>query len=306
MLLGGGVLRTYFSLQGIANRTTLGIDSTWIAIRPTMRWLAIFCLVTHPLYFLINWLIDSGLDSVFLRLLCCLVAVPIVFIDSLEKHPKIGRLLPSFSIFAVFVALPFCFFYLLMINLCLEGTSASQLATRQIQAAFAVMGCFASNLRLFCPDFWGHSFVRACMLPRSSSEHRCEFRATYPRECGNQVPFWAFAILAGGYFTRNRALVEIEKTKVLLDAGSYLAHELRTPLAGISASVSGIRKYLPTLVEGYSATAEVKEIDDKRLRLLSRSCDEVLSQVEYSQALISMLLVRVGTTKFSKAELDEF
>lgn len=75
------------------------------------------------------------------------------------------------------------------------------------------------------------------------------------------APFYLiFALLCAQYNT-NRAGIRLESLLAVRSIGSNIAHELRTPLMGISARAKGISKYMDVLLEGYKKAVDAKLMD---------------------------------------------
>ena len=65
---------------------------------------------------------------------------------------------------------------------------------------------------------------------------------------------------------------QAEKVKTMQSIGASIAHELRTPLRSILSGVSGIEKFLPTLLHGYDLAKKeqlgVETINPYQMQLL--------------------------------------
>ncbi|OGT20953.1 MAG: hypothetical protein A3C55_02855 [Gammaproteobacteria bacterium RIFCSPHIGHO2_02_FULL_42_13] len=74
-----------------------------------------------------------------------------------------------------------------------------------------------------------------------------------------------------------------------------IAHELRTPLSAIVGAGSGIVKFMPRLVEGYTlaknANLDVPLIRNDHLEILKETAEHIVHEGEYSLSIITMMLV---------------
>jgi len=88
-----------------------------------------------------------------------------------------------------------------------------------------------------------------------------------------------------------------ERRQSLFKVASNITHELRTPLAGIYATVNGIQDDFPELIKGYeSATSENSKshlLSNERLKTIMSAFYNIERQVRHSQAMITILLENI-------------
>ena len=274
------------------------IEATWLALKPNMKWIAVFGLVTHPLYLVINRILENGGDSIVLRLLAVLACLLAIFLPRIEQIRGV-RFASCLAVGLIFFALPFFFLWVLIQNSIAPEIGENELASRQIQCAFAMMGTalliydrLVLSLGLFvCIISVGILYLLSYDAGQFPSLRSGVF---------TQVPFWIFGIVAGTYFNRNRAMVEIEKFKTLSDTGSYLAHELRTPLAGVSIKLQGIKRLVQKQMTNAGTSSDDSILgDNENLESASRFSDAAIEDLVYANELIDMFLVRSGVTRSS-------
>src|SRR5690606_14088258 len=87
-----------------------------------------------------------------------------------------------------------------------------------------------------------------------------------------------------------------------------IAHEMRTPLSGIRASISGIETYLPDLLEGYElARAQQPQrfpsIRQNHLATLRGTPDRITLMIDQANTVIDMLLVNLREASFDRQQL---
>jgi two-component system CAI-1 autoinducer sensor kinase/phosphatase CqsS len=106
------------------------------------------------------------------------------------------------------------------------------------------------------------------------------------------APIYLTAILVGGFAYRNSELVQREKLKAASAIGSYIAHELRTPLASIR---SRARFSANALARETSRSLDETDVSGMRKSAdLDRSVESlkvIQEEVEYANTLIDMLLL---------------
>lgn len=89
-----------------------------------------------------------------------------------------------------------------------------------------------------------------------------------------------------------------EKRSSIFKVASNIAHELRTPLAGIYATVSGIQDDFAELVRAYPADGNaIDGLSSERQQALLRAFQNIERQVRHSQAMISILLENIRDPK---------
>jgi len=296
----------YETFRAKAARTFGGfpdsLEVCWLFLKPNIKWIAIFGLVTHPLFFFINNALSNGDDSLILRLLAFLACALGFYLPLIER--SLGTLVAAcLAVSMVFFALPFFFLWVLAENSLNESIGASGLASRQLQCAFAIMAtalliydrlilvvgllvCLALVIIFFyaATEFVSLTVLWDVLLA--------------------QTPFWFFGVVAGSYFNRNRALVEREKYKTLSDTGGHLAHELRTPLAAISIKLHGLNRFLDEQKRLVVSDHEIEKDDSLRLveRVVMKTAalsTGAIEDVIYANELIDMFLVRAGKTNNS-------
>ncbi len=88
--------------------------------------------------------------------------------------------------------------------------------------------------------------------------------------------------------------------KAIAALGSMVAHEMRTPLASLNASVHGIQYYLPKLIAGYEKSLDdgtVQPIPKDRLMALKKSVGYMDQSVRHIQGTIRFILTDLSETE---------
>lgn len=85
-----------------------------------------------------------------------------------------------------------------------------------------------------------------------------------------------------------------------------IAHELRTPLAAIQFGISGMKDYLPLLVDAYKVAKKhklnVEPIQSEHLQILTNVFNNIQSEVRYSETIINMILMNVKQSNVSTVD----
>ena len=123
-------------------------------------------------------------------------------------------------------------------------------------------------------------------------------------------PVYLTAVIVGSLTNRNVAMVQTEKLRAASAIGANLAHELRTPLASISALSKGAGNLLPILTDAYekakAAGIEVGRLRKNQVDILSNTLGTIRNEVEYSNTIIDMLLVNTADKSLSDVEMNLF
>jgi two-component system CAI-1 autoinducer sensor kinase/phosphatase CqsS len=124
------------------------------------------------------------------------------------------------------------------------------------------------------------------------------------------MPVYLFILFAGSVFNRNREIIDQEKLSAVASVGTTIAHELRTPFLGMRALVEGIEKYIPTLLRSYDLAVAsglpVERIRVSHVRGLNRSLERIRDEIDYSNAVVDMLLINSSEHPVKEAEFSLF
>ncbi len=106
-----------------------------------------------------------------------------------------------------------------------------------------------------------------------------------------------FLIVMGSLFNYRAEMLRRERARAMFLLGARMAHEMRTPLAGIKIGVSGIARQLERLFEkaGKEQRRRMAEFDHLK--------QDIVSQANYAGTIIDMLLLH--TAPGQKLEPDE-
>lgn len=107
-----------------------------------------------------------------------------------------------------------------------------------------------------------------------------------------------FTIVAGSTLNYKTAMLQQQRLAGMAAAAGMIAHELRTPLLGIKSGAQALVNYLPGLLEGYQLAKEQDLISvplrDRRLNQLEGVSNRIVSEIDYANTIIDMLLVKAG------------
>lgn len=107
-----------------------------------------------------------------------------------------------------------------------------------------------------------------------------------------------FTIIAGSTLNYKTAMLQQQKLEGMAAAAGMIAHELRTPLLGIKSGALALVQYLPALFQGYQLAKEQGLVEtplrDKRILQLEGVSGRIISEIDYANTIIDMLLVKAG------------
>ncbi len=96
---------------------------------------------------------------------------------------------------------------------------------------------------------------------------------------------------------KEKTKIEEEKFKMMQSIGASIAHELRTPLRSIISGVSGIEKYLPTLLDAYDLAKRsglaVQVIKPQQLELLNKVLSNLKIEGGSANTIIDIFLMKI-------------
>ena len=231
---------------------------------------------------------DPLFDTFWVRSMCGLTALPILFWKELgirsDTYLDLIWIISSTSCTLV------CFGLILTINAALTpaGALLNPIWVYQYAVGLFIFILLTRGV-FFILLSWALSLVPqtlAVILLEQPNFEALYHAWVYP------APIYLTAILVGGFAYRNSELVQREKLKAASAIGSYIAHELRTPLASIR---SRARFSANALARETSRSLDETDVSGVRKSAdLDRSVESlkvIQEEVEYANTLIDMLLL---------------
>jgi len=98
-----------------------------------------------------------------------------------------------------------------------------------------------------------------------------------------------------------------EKLKVMQDLSANIAHEMRTPLSGVRASMDGVENYLPLLLEVYRNAQAANPggttaIREDHLAALEKTPGRISLMIDQANSVIDMLLMNLRDNTVDKSQ----
>ncbi len=102
-----------------------------------------------------------------------------------------------------------------------------------------------------------------------------------------------------------------EKTTALATLSATIAHEMRTPLSGVRASIGGVDSYLPELVDAYHFAHQKDPerfpiIREELLEALADTGPRIKSMVDQANHVIDLLLANLNNQRTDKNNFSNF
>lgn len=247
-----------------------------------------------PLYYVVwHVLFPQPYETLLLRLVGSAIFVPIILAKLWPESLK--RFFPLYWYLALLFALPFFFTFMLLRN---GGSTVWLLST--------LVALFVMILLLDWINLLVHITIGvACAVVAYHATTGLPI--TFAFESLEYVPIYMFAIIMGIIVNYTGEKMRAERRQAMLATAGMVAHELRTPLLSVKTGASGLRQYLPVLLDAYRLAVERKLVAGSIRGAHLDSMDGVLDRIEMeadrSNTVIDMLLYTVRGLGMESSEL---
>jgi signal transduction histidine kinase len=142
----------------------------------------------------------------------------------------------------------------------------------------------------------------------------------------NDKPYTAFEYQMYGYLANQLSIIldririyakilqktamdHAEKVQVMQSLSANIAHEMRTPLSGIRASISGMEEYLPDLLRSYDYCVrhlpdQFPPIRENHLNTLQGTPRRIKLMIDQANTVIDMLLMNLRENALDRRQLN--
>lgn len=107
-----------------------------------------------------------------------------------------------------------------------------------------------------------------------------------------------FVVIVGSTVNYKTMMLQKQRMAGMAAAAGMLAHELRTPLLGIKCGAQALATYSPTLFSAYNIAKEQglipASIRANRVQQLEGVSERIISEIDYANTIIDMLLLKAG------------
>lgn len=142
----------------------------------------------------------------------------------------------------------------------------------------------------------------------------------------NDKPYTAFEYQMYGYLANQLSIIldrirvyakvlqktamdHAEKVQVMQSLSANIAHEMRTPLSGIRASISGMEEYLPELLKAHdycvrNLPGQFPPIRENHLNTLQGTPRRIKLMIDQANTVIDMLLMNLRENALDRRQLN--
>lgn len=265
----------------IASIAHESIDSNSQYIESRFTIISMVAVIAFPFYYIVwHYIFPQPYENLTLRLLGSALFFPFMFVRHWPQW--LNRYKSIHWYIATLYGLPFFFTFMLLMN----EVSTVWLMSTLVAVFLMILLLSWYNLLI--------QFVAGTTLgwfAFSLTTGHAQLQSEYWK----YSPIFLFAIVAGGLLNFSSKRMQKERLRAMLTTASNIAHELRTPLLGIKSGATGLRQYLPALLEGYSLAAShglIKEsIRLAHLNSMRGVLDRIEGEANHSNTIIDMLLM---------------
>jgi signal transduction histidine kinase len=251
-------------------------------------------VIGFPLYYIIwdKWF-PQPYENLPLRMFGSVLFVPMMLVKYWPRN--LLRYLSMYWYISILFALPFFFTFMFLHN------QGSMVWSMSLLVAVFLLTLLVDWLNLAVMFAIGTALAWLAIF---FTDQAFQFPPVY----FEYLPIYLFAILAGSVVNFTSERVQQEKLGAMLAAASNIAHELRTPLLGISGAALGLNRYLPVLLESYRIARDqglsVPPIRTAHYSNMSALVERIDREVGYSNTIIDMLLVNSKQPSLQNEKLD--
>ncbi len=237
-----------------------------------------------PLYYVVwHVLFPQPYETLLLRLVGSAIFVPIILAKLWPESLK--RYFPAYWYLALLFALPFFFTFMLLRN---DGSTVWLMSTL---VALFVMILLLDWINLLIHIAVGVTCAILADLLTASVP------LTFSIASLEYVPIFLFAIIMGIIVNYTAEKTRAERRQAMLATAGMVAHELRTPLLSVKNGASGLRHYLPVLLDAYRLAVDGRlmagTIRRTHLDSMAGVLDRIETEADRSNTVIDMLLYTV-------------
>jgi signal transduction histidine kinase len=191
-----------------------------------------------------------------------------------------------------------------------EIRKAAKVCTLSDASPFLKTVFAATNTNLLLPVIQDEQVLAVLLLGRADN-HKAysEVEIQAYSYLVNQLTLILDRIRVYAKVLQKTAMDHAEKLQVMQSLSANIAHEMRTPLSGIRASISGIEEYLPQLLESHlwcmeHAKDQFPVIRDSHLNVLTSTPRRIKLMIDQANTVIDMLLMNLRENSLDRKQFN--
>ena len=193
---------------------------------------------------------------------------------------------------------------------------ASEALLRKKVVAKAEASLFLKNVFektetcLMIPIIQNDSVLAILLIGRADNEKRfTDFELQAFSYLANQLTLILDRIRVYTQNQHRTAMDHAEKLQVMQSLSANIAHEMRTPLSGIRASITGIEEYLPQLLDCHHWSVETNPQDFQPIRedhvgALLGTPKRIMLMIDQANTVIDMLLMNLRENSLDRKQFN--
>lgn len=168
----------------------------------------------------------------------------------------------------------------------------------------------STNTSLMVPIIQNGNLLAVFLLGRTDNKKPySDFEIQMYNFLANQLTIILDRIRVYTKVINKTAMDHAEKLQVMQSLSANIAHEMRTPLSGIRASISGIEEYLPQLLEAQQWCAEHEKgkfapIRESHLSVLTNTPRRIKLMIDQANTVIDMLLMNLRENALDRKQFN--
>ncbi|MCI5055148.1 MAG: HAMP domain-containing histidine kinase [Flavobacteriales bacterium] len=261
-----------------------------------VRIFGILFFINYPVYYIVwTYGAKQSYENFWLRMFASLLCIPLIYINYWPEPLKLLR--SYYWSFVVTFCLPFFFSYMTLRNdISIVWLLNLMLAIFLSLILLDLSSWLISMFIGFIGAYVGYVFLAGIdLIYKPGTLDLTSGLATF-----------IAAIGVAGILLYYKEKSEKEKMMIVRSISDNIAHELRTPLASIKMSVSGIKNYLPKLINSHQKATEsnlsVDHITNSQIKGLVNSVEYIQTEINFANTFITMLLTKAAHPAVGNAE----
>lgn len=237
-----------------------------------------------PLFYLIwsEWF-PQPYEDFWLRLIGSLLGLGLMLIPRWPEWTK--PYLPWYWFFTLWYSLAFFFAYSFLMN------QASVISSMLLLCSVFILIMLVDLLNLIVLLVLGWGFAFLCYGMFAPEIY-------FGEEHIEMILVVLFVVIAGSAVNYKTTMLQQQRLAGVAAAAGMIAHELRTPLLGIKCGAQALATHSPMLFNAYNLAKEQgilsSSVRESRIRQLEGVSERIISETDYANTIIDMLLIKAG------------